>query len=34
MLELSDDLQFLHIEGEENHIESMSSLSSDGEKFE
>jgi hypothetical protein len=34
MLELSDDLQILHIEGEDNHIESMSSLSSDEEEFE
>jgi hypothetical protein len=34
MLELSDDLQIFHIEGEDNHIESMSSLSTDGEEFE
>jgi hypothetical protein len=32
--ELSDDLQILHIEGEDNHIESTSSLSSDEEEFE
>jgi hypothetical protein len=34
MLELKDDLQILYIEGEDNHIESMSSLSSDKEEFE
>jgi hypothetical protein len=34
MLEPSDDLQFLHIEGEDNHIESTSPLSNDRKEFE
>ncbi len=34
MAKLSDDLQIMNIEGEDNHIESISSLSNDEEEFE